>query len=385
MENTVKHKILYVITKSNWGGAGRYVYDMATHLPKEEFEPVVALGGSGLLREKLENAGIRTIEIKGMGRDVRLFGEILAFFAILKIVRNEKPSAIHLNSSKAGALGALAARVMGIEHIIFTAHGWAFKENRPLWQKKLIEFISWLTLFLSHITIVVSKDDKDKIKDFLLVSKKIKIIHNGIHPLPAVSREEARKILIENSKQEETSPLWIGTIAELHKNKGLEYALRGYADFIRSETTTQTTLVIIGEGEERKNLEKIIAEELLTNHVILAGEKEEAARLLGAFDIFFLSSVKEGLPYVLLEAGMAKLPVIATAVGGIPEIVEDMKSGIVVRPKEPKQLQEAFHFLTENAEKRSLFGEKLHEKVAKEFTIEKMVAETITLYRGTQS
>lgn len=106
-----KKRILYVITKSNWGGAQRYVYDLATGLPKDHFAISVACGGQGLLKDKLEIAGIKIIPIPYFQRDINITKEFYSFVELIKIFRTEKPDIIHLNSSKAGVIGALAAFV----------------------------------------------------------------------------------------------------------------------------------------------------------------------------------------------------------------------------------------------------------------------------------
>src|SRR5690348_6940862 len=108
-------KILYVITKSNWGGAQRYVFDLATHLPAG-YEPVVALGGTGgagagtgLLAEKLKAAGIRVVYVQAFMRDISVTKDLGALAELTRLFKKERPDAVHLNSSKAGGVGALAA------------------------------------------------------------------------------------------------------------------------------------------------------------------------------------------------------------------------------------------------------------------------------------
>ena len=413
MENKNGLKTLYIITKSNWGGAGRYVYDLATHMPKDKLEPVVALGGSGILKQKLETNGIKTLTIPDLERDVGVIKEIKAFINIFKIIKEVEPDIVHLNSSKVGILGALAVRLYNLSlilstparteqtparsggfnfslstcKVIFTAHGWAFKEKRGPVVKKIIEYISWLTIALCDVTIVVSEDDRKKVSKFIFVQKKIQLVHNGIGPQNFMERTGARKIIIEKTGRSQNEEcLWIGSISELHKNKGLDYALKAFWELTR-QTSNNTmepdkiAYVIIGEGEERKNLESAITQEKLTGRALLIGEYLNAASLLYAFDIFLLPSLKEGLPYALLEAGVAGLPVIATNVGGVPEIIEDMKSGIIIKEKRPKEIEEALKFLIDHPEKRKEFGEQLQKTVAENFTLERMVKETITLYK----
>ena len=155
-----KKKILYLITKSNWGGAQRYVFDLATSLNKEEYDVVVALGGTGRLVDELKNKKVRVIQLKSLERDISIFKEIKSAIELFKIIKSEKPNILHINSSKAGGLGALIGRILGVPKIIFTAHGWAFNEDRPWRQKISIKTLHWLTILLSHTTITVSETTK---------------------------------------------------------------------------------------------------------------------------------------------------------------------------------------------------------------------------------
>lgn len=416
MDDTRKIKILYVITKSNWGGAQRYVYDLATNLPKENFEPVVALGGNGVLKTKLEAANIRTINISGLDRDVGFLKEFRAFKNILKIIWHEKPNVIHLNSSKAGALGSLAARLYNIAvscqllgfrikslifnskltarsyelkaKVVFTAHGWAFREKRKIFARKMIEYVSWFTIILSHKTIIVSHDDARKIENFLWINNKVKVILNGIGPIKFLSKTEARKILLEGRADDLAEQLWIGSIGEIHKNKGLEYAIYAIAKVKAEQKSTPNQhnhnfgYYIIGEGEEREKLQTIIDKEKLQDVVFLCGQKENAPEIITAFDIFLLPSEKEGLPYALLEAGYAGLATIATNVGGIAEVIHDMDSGIVIKAKIVKEIYDALNFLLKHDQKRKGFGERLKETVKTKFTLERMIRETIAVYEN---
>lgn len=390
-----KKKILYIVTKSNWGGAQRHVFDLATNLPKEKFDVTVAAGGNGILHEKLKTAGIKTINIGALQRDTSLLKDSFSFLTIYRIINREKPDILHLHSPKAGALGAFAARIINLlaragklkftgpnlqlTTIVFTVHGWPFKEERAAWQKFLIYAISWLTVILAHKIIVVSEDDRAKTPIFSTKTK-INLIHNGIEPFDCISREESQKKIFGKILNPEC--LVIGTIAELHKNKGLSFAISAVAD-IKNRKADQNKPVIYGlvsDGEERKNLEELINKNNLSESVFLAGQVENAKTFLSAFDLFILPSIKEGLPYALLEAGSAGLPVIATNVGGAKEVITDMETGILIRPGEVKEIDYALRFFIQNPEKISEFGGKLRKQISDEFSLEKMVDKTIEVY-----
>lgn len=368
-----KKKILYVITKSNWGGAQRYVFDLATGLP-EKFETVVALGGNGALQNRLEEAGIRTIFLPFLSRDVKFLSDFLVLKKLITLCKEERPDIVHLNSSKIGGLGALAGRIAKVPNIIFTAHGWAFREERPEFQKLAIKFLSWLTILWSHSVITVSERDQREALAFPFVKNKVVLIHNGISETGFFEKNTARKMLYEKDTAES---LWVGTIGELHKNKGHKYAIEALAGI---QLKHDVIFFIIGEGEERGSLEKMITDLELQSKVILLGNKSDAVSLLPAFDIFLFPSVKEGLPYTILEAGLAGLPVIASAVGGIPEVITDMESGILVRPKSAEEIVKAFDFLLSHKREMTNLGKKLHANVKKNFSFKKMLRETMAAY-----
>lgn len=370
-----KKKILFVITKSFWGGAQVYVYDLATSLIDEGFDVAVVLGGEGRLKTKLEEKNIRVISLPNLARDISILDEFKVFFDLIKIFKKEQPDVVHLNSSKIGGLGSLAGRLARVKKIVFTAHGWAFNEDRSRTQKIIIKFLSWLTMIFSHRTITIAKKEKEQVINYPLVSKKIFTIYNAIPFVDFIQRDEARKNLLGEIKDD---IVWVGTIAELHKNKGLEYSIEAI-DLLK-KNDIDVNFVVISEGEERENLEKIIKDKDLSDRVFLVGVRDKAVTLLKAFDIFLLPSVKEGFPYTLLEAGLAELPVIATNIGGIPEIIEDSVTGIIVRPKNPKEIYLAIRYMVENRDKKKSFAKNLNKRVKKDFELSRMVKQTKELY-----
>jgi len=375
-------KIFICITKSNWGGAQRYVYDLSTSLPKTNYNVSVLFGENGLLEKKLKEKGIETIQLKNSQRNLNLFKDIKLLFELIKLFKKEKPDIIHLNSSKMGLIGSLAGKFAGIKKIVFTVHGWAFNEDRSWLQKFIFWKMQAWTVLLCDTTIAVSEDVKKQLKPKYL-QKNIEVIHNGIDEFSLSSKEEAKnKIItfIKDTKLENTilNKTWIGTISELHKNKGLKYAVEAI-NKIDNSLKEDLLFVIIGEGEERKEIEKLLINLKLENKVFLTGRIENASSYLKAFDIFTLTSITESLGYVLLEAGKAEVPVIASKVGGIPEIIND-STGFLVERKNPEKITEAIEYILKNPEKSLLIANNLKNKVDNEFTLKEMMNKTIKIY-----
>lgn len=373
-----KRSILFVITKGNWGGAQKYIFDMATGLSPDDFGAEVVFGEGDILPQRLSEAGIPSSQISELGRDISLSADLVSFLKLIRIFRKKRPDVVHLNSSKIGGLGALAARIAGISKIVFTVHGFAFNEDRPGWQKKLIRFVSWLSLLFSTDVICITKADCAVAKSWPLIRKKLHIVPNGIGMPIIVDRPLARAEIARLCGKPElffNGKTVIGTIAELTRNKGLDSAIEAMANI------ENNCYVIIGGGEDRAKLEKIIAEKNLGDRVFITGFVPEASRLLSGFDIFLLPSLKEGLPYVLIEAGYAGLPVVATSVGGIPDIIDDGISGILINPNSPKDLQGALVRLIGNKNLQNEFGSALRARAKEQFTQDRMVAETVDIYR----
>lgn len=346
----------------------------------------MAAGGGGVLTERLAAAAVPVIIIPELGRDIRPLNDIKSFFKLLSVFQREKPDVIHLNSSKIGGLGGLAGRIYNCggffaarrrAKIIFTVHGWTFREKLSLIKTAAVKFFSWLTIILAHQVIAVSESDRRAVEKFFLVGKKIITIHNGVGEIKFFSREEARKIIGEKIGAAETKDrFWIGAVAELHRNKDLPSLIRAMAI-----VGPKTVLVIIGEGEEKERLANLSKRLGLEKRVFLAGFIPNAACLLAAFDIFVLSSTKEGLPYVILEAGLAGVPVAATAVGGVTEIIDNGENGLLVKPENPKELAARIKELLADQERRELLGQKLRQKILNQFSLGGMIRTTIKCYR----
>ncbi len=378
----MKKKLLYVITKSNFGGAQRYIFDLATHLPKDSFTPVVALGGTGArdgslgaLHEKLTKQNVRTIPVRHFMRDISFVEDVRAFFELFRIVRDEKPDILHVTSSKAGGIGVMVGRLLRVPRIIFTSHGLAFDENwRPFWQRALIACATWWTFLMAHYTIQITYDTLTRAQRMPFMKHKHVLIYNGIEAPELLSREKARDTLFP---QHTDSDIWIGTLAELTKNKNLDVLIHALSYL--HEKGMQAHLFICGEGEERSNLEHLVKEKNLEHFVHMLGYVQNASRLLQAFDVFALPSRKEGLPYVLIEAGYASMPVVASSIPGIHDVLQNKVSGITVEAT-ATVFGSALWELLNDTKKMHRYGEALRNHVTETFSIERMVSQTVHLY-----
>lgn len=356
-------KIFYGITKSNLGGAQRYVFELAVEAKKQKHDVVVLCGQNGKLVEKLREENIKVTTLDSLDRDISLIKEFKSFGEIVKFLNKENPDVFHINSSKMGGLGVLAGRLVGVKKIIFTAHGWAFNEPRPDWQKILIKYFTWLTILLSHKTICVSEKTRNDISNLPFIKTKLEVIYNGIKEFSLNERED--------------KSFTVGTIAELHKIKGLDVLLTAWTRFKKKH---DAKLVIIGGGEERQNLENMAKNMGILDSVTFKGFVDNAYSFLKEFDIFVLPSRSEGMPYALLEAGMAEKAIVASSVGGIPEIIESGTNGVLVPPDNPEVLFSTLVLLAQDKGLRERLGKNLKASIQEKFSFEQMSAKTFALY-----
>ncbi len=338
-----RKKILYLVTKSVWGGAQRYVFDLAKNFKNSGHDVVVALGGNGPLAEKLKIEGIRVIHIPSLERDIKIIDELALFFRLTTLCIRERPDIIHLNSSKIGGVGAIAGKFGKIfsrkkNVIVFTAHGWAWGEERPGWQRHLIIVLTRIAGFFQDRIIVISKHDFDSALRYGIPERKIHFIQNGIGEIQFLAPLDAQRAISEKIGTHLKRPA-IAVIAELTRNKGISYLMQALRMLKRDGM--DFSCVIIGDGEKRNATERLIEKNDLNEMVYCTGFIENAAQFLKAFDILVLPSIKEGLPYVLLEGMQAGLPLVGTRVGGVPDIIENGKNGFLVEPRDPASLAHA--------------------------------------------
>jgi len=373
-------KIIYIITQSEMGGAQRYVNDLATFFYSQNYAIKVASGQDGPLIKSLKEKDIHTHVFTNLVRQINPAKDIKVFFEIFAFLKKEKPDIVHLNSSKAGVIGAVAAKCAGVKKIVYTVHGFVFLEPQPFWKKQFYLFAEKISgIFKDAIICVSDFDKKNGIQHRIASEKKFVTIHNGINsaPLRFIEKNEAKKFF-QNIIPFPSTHTVIGTIANFYETKGLSYFLQAASQIKKKKNNV--IFIIIGEGELRQNLEKQILENNLKAFVILPGRIQDAYVYLKCFDIYMCSSVKEGFPYSILEAYAALVPIVSTNVGGIPEIIKNKKSGLLVEPMDPRALADNCLQLMASETAGKEYVEKGKKILDENFTLDQMLKATSKIY-----
>ncbi|OGD29799.1 hypothetical protein A2833_00565 [Candidatus Azambacteria bacterium RIFCSPHIGHO2_01_FULL_44_55] len=409
----MRKRILFIITKSEWGGAQRFLFELVTHLDKNAYESIIATGppplenkspistretrfskgGGGELLNRLNNRGLETLILKHLGNRFG-FNSFAAIFEIFSLVRKIKPDILYLNSSMAGFVGAFGGwldRLAGIvsrrartPKIIYRIGGWAFKESRSKFAKLVFLWAEKISAPFKDIIIVNSEFDRQlAIKNRVAGLKKIVTIYNGVNldDLSFFPKEKAGFQLFESAgiSFPKTQYL-IGAIANLYKSKGLEYLIEAMAILKNSSKTKDIRLIIIGEGEERLKLENKIKHYRLDNSIFLIGQIPDAYKYLKMFDLFVLPSVKEGQPWSVLEAMAAEVPIVATNIAGIAEMLENETSGMLVEPTDSEALAQAIEKMLIHPSLAQTCAQNAFLRLKKDFNIDIMIKKNEELF-----
>jgi glycosyltransferase involved in cell wall biosynthesis len=343
---------------------------MLARLDRRRFDPRVAClyNGDKVVAQEIRQLDIPVIDL-GMTAQWRLD----ALWRLYRLLRHEQPIILHAWVFHANLLARIIGRLARVPIIITSRRN--VHIGPPLREHLKRLTASWDT----HAIAVCDLARQAEIGRAGGSPDKVITIHNGIDverftSLSSIKQADARQTL--NTPAEASL---LGTVGRLHPQKGLPDLL---TTFQRVKGTHPAShLLIVGEGECRTDLERRAQQLDVAGAVTFAGHRDDVPQLLALLDVFVLASHWEGLPNVILEAMAAGLPVVATRVGGVPEVVVDGVTGLLVPPRDPDALSEAILTLLQDPDLRQKMGQAGRERVREHFSVERMVQDTEALYQ----
>lgn len=358
-------KIAYIITRSDViGGASVHLLDLASGVQKAGNDVTLLIGGDGIIKDIAKSRGLNCITINHLVREISIRKDILSFLEIKKILAKINPDIVHAHSSKAGILGRLAAKSLKIP-AVFTAHGWAFSEGVPNKTRKFyIAIERFMTNFSNRIITVSDYDKKLALKNKIGCEKLLTTIHNG---MPAIERN-ATKIINKNVK--------LIMVARFEEPKNQ----RAVIESLSSIKHLNWSAEFVGDGPLLTQNKQLASSLNLSDRIFFSGARSDIPDRLNSADIFILISKWEGLPLTILEAMRSSLPVIASCVGGIPEAVDQGKTGYLIDRDDSHGLTNALARLIESSNLRSAMGVAGKNKFNNNFTFDTMLKKTIGIY-----
>lgn len=368
-------RILLVVTQAHWGGVQSFLVHFGQDLQKQGHAVLLVAAGEGALWEKAKAAGIQTHRLKKLVRELNPLADFAALKELQQIIQDFKPDAIHLNSSKIGILGSLAAQQYRKQfpqvQVAYRIGGWAFLEPIASWKKWLyLKAEQWTAKYKDTIITVHPGDEVLARKLRINPRKKIVTAANGL----GLEAFQSQLLDRESARRE----LGLPSDAFIFGLVSNAYATKGLIPFLSSINTVLTDhpeihICLIGDGPEFSTLKSITQASVHADRIHLVGHRADAQKLYRAFDAFLLPSKKEGMPWVLLEAMAAGLPSIAMDVGACRWMLNQgaESCGIIVEQNDQQAFQHAMKQLFTKPELRATFSQAAIQNVRSRFTWER--------------
>ncbi len=362
-------RVLYAIEDLEVGGAERLLVQTATHLDREHFDPAVCcLTRPGALAEEVESHNVPLVALgKKPGID---FSVALRLASLL---RRERFDIIHTHLFTADLWGRMAGLLAGVGGLVSTEHSLA-----PWKDKKRIFIDRVLDRFTHRIIAVTAAVREHLLRQRVAAPDKITVIRNAVDPGNPVTPEERWRVRQELG----ISPIApvLGSLGRLAPEKGPEVFLK--AAQIVAAQHPDARFLIVGGGSCYAQMEALAQQLGIQDKVIFTGVRTDVRTLLGAMDLFVLPSHTEGMSIALLEAMAASLPVVATAVGGTPDVISHEDNGWLVQPDNPKQMALACGRLIRDEPLRTRLAVAGRQRVVQQFGLETMIERTQSVYRS---
>ena len=371
-------KILYVITRGGRGGAQQNVLSLAAGMQRAGHEVMFACGDAqGWLVESVRRLGLEPRHLKALERSWNPLKSLALIGEMRTLVAIDQPDLIHFHSSNS-LFGAIGAYILGVYRpkLVFTVHGWSILH--PGWRRSTVLKLAYGVVMKSLMRLVdrviyVCQFDRDwGLVRGLTPAKKSVVIPNGLPGEKGFAdRAQARRDL---GLADES--FTCGTVARFDYPKNLDLLVSALAQCPGLDG------VLIGDGPEKNRLTRQINAAGLADRVRLLSDVPEASALMPGLDCFVLCSRLEGLPYAVLEAAAAGTPIVATKVGGVPEIIEHGVSGRLVNPGDAPALAQEIHWVADHREEAARLAEAARDKVQREFSEQGMVKKMEFLYES---
>lgn len=361
-------KILHLIQTSGPGGAEKLLLALAQNF-KEKYSSTVGLLKNGWLSKQLQNRGIK-VEIipSGSTFDIKLIRNLM------NLIKKEKIDLVHSHLLDMNFYSSIVAKMTGVPHIS-TEHGDIHHTSKRMNIKTRIKAKA-IARFSDRI-VFVSRYTRDRFLSIANVpKKKIEIIYNGID-----LKEYEEPIDVQKKKADvgiKEGEFVVGNVSNLYPVKGQIYLLKAAMKVIKEIPNTK--FLIIGRGELEGKLRREARDLGIESNVKFLGFREDVKELLKIMDIFVLSSLSEGLPLSLIEAMASKVPVVVTAVGGIPEVVDDGIDGLLVPSADADTLAEKLTNLLKNKRIADRLGFSGNQKIKDQFNLQFMLNKYQEIY-----
>jgi glycosyltransferase involved in cell wall biosynthesis len=350
------------------GGMERVIMDLCRYVDPERFRfTICCLSVRGPLADQMEAEGVPVVYCANQTR----MGKYLRGFELAQLFREQRVDVLHTHNTTAFIDGLVGAQLARVPVRIHTDHCKNYPDEKFLWMA--LENVA--SRFIDKMVAVSDHTRGELMQYERIPASKLMVIHNGINPQPATNRSIA-EIRAEFGFSGEHRI--IGTVGRLQPQKGLDMLVAAAPAVLAA--CPDVRFLVVGGGSLEQELTQQAAALGLEGRVIFTGWRSDAIDLMRTFDCFVSTSNFEGLPMVLLEAMAAAKPIVATAVGGVPEAVEDGFNGITLHTREPEALSSVLIRLAQSPETLQRFGANARARYQERFTAQAMASAYTRLY-----
>jgi len=376
-------RVALVIARLNIGGPATHVVQLAAGLPAERFEVRLIAGregrGEGSMRYLAEKAGITPMWIPELSPALAP-SNLVAFYKLSRLIRNWRPDVVHTHTAMAGALGRTAAHLAGVPVVVHTFHGHVLRGYFSPPAEALFRAIERSLARHSDRLITLSTSLRDDLVALGVAPReKIQIIPLGMEFDALLAAPRHLGVLRRELALSEDVPL-VGSVGRLVPIKNHALLLQAARRMVDLGTPSQ--FVIVGDGELRAQLEHLSAQLGLETRVHFLGWRENLAPIYSDLDLLALTSENEGTPVAVLEAMAAGVPVVATSVGGVPDVIRAGQTGTLVGSQEAQAFALAMTDALRNAAHSRTMADRARSEVVARFGKDRMLAETASLYES---
>ncbi len=374
-------RILYIVTRSEHGGAQQYVASLMSEMKARGHASVLVTGSRGWLTHESMDIADKIIVIPELLKYYSPLAALRLVGKLINILLRTRFDVIHLNSSVPLAIAPLA-RLCTQAKIIFTYHG--LSVAYPGWRKNIIIQILhrphfFIFSYFVHDAIFVSHADERMACALRLCNTSSRtVIHNGVSEMFFFDKNDARCKLESYIQKPLRGVKVIGTVGRLEYQKNMELFIHTANRFKNRESVW----LVLGAGSQKQSLDNVIRSEMLGSFVFIIDSLVNPSHYLKAYDMFVCTSRYEGLPYAILEAMAAGLPIVAPRVGGISEIISHNKNGLLFNANDIDELQQRVVELFDDNSKSENFGRKAMADCMQKFDASQMIGRTVNIYMG---
>lgn len=377
-------KILRIITRLNVGGPAQHVTFLAERLNEGGFSTSLAAGslgrGEGDMGPLAARRGITVTFVPELGNERGPIGDLRALLHLYRLVREQQPTVVHLHLLKARFLGGIAARLAGVPLVVETVHGHLLDGYYgPLKTRLILTAERFIARWIVDGVLVLSESQRSELlRRGIGAPEKMHVVPLGLE-LERFLATPRRGGRLRRELGVPDSTLLVGTVGRLVPIKGYTYLLHAVRE-VADAVGGSLAVVVVGDGPLRQVLE-VEADHARIGHLIkFLGWRSDVAQVYSDLDVFVQPSLNEGTPVSLIEAMAAGTPVVATRVGGVPDVVDDGCSGLLVPARDPSALAQAIVRLWRDPALRQRMGDDARRRVQPGYDISDLVARLQALY-----